>query len=52
MEDADAAMEYDGADVDGVEQENFEEDGGGFENDIDLSGDEFQARGRGRGTFR
>ncbi|XP_068908784.1 transcription elongation regulator 1 isoform X1 [Tenebrio molitor] len=50
MEETDVAMEYDGADVDGVAQEEFEEDGG-FENDIEL-GDDFQMRGRGRAGFR
>jgi hypothetical protein len=50
MEETDVAMEYDSADVDGVAQEEFEEDGG-FENDIEL-GDDFQMRGRGRAGFR
>lgn len=43
-------MEYDGADVDGVVQEVYDEDGG-FENDIEL-GDDFQMRDRGRSGFR
>lgn len=46
MEEDESPMEYDGTDVDGV-PEDFEEDGG-FENDIDISGEEFQPRGRGR----
>lgn len=50
MEESDIPMEYDGADVDGVAQEEYDEDGG-FENDIEL-GDDFQMRGRGRAGFR
>ncbi|KYB29457.1 transcription elongation regulator 1 isoform X1 [Tribolium castaneum] len=50
MEETDVSMEYDGADVDGVAQEEYEEDGG-FENDIEL-GDDFQMRGRGPSGFR
>lgn len=50
MTEVENPIEYDGTEVDGAPQEEYEEDGG-FENDVDI-GEDFQARGRGRGIFR
>ncbi|KAL3276562.1 hypothetical protein HHI36_011936 [Cryptolaemus montrouzieri] len=51
MTDNENSMDYDDGDVDGLPTEDFTEDEGGFENDIDLN-QEFPPRNRGRGGFR
>ncbi|KAK9874985.1 hypothetical protein WA026_005800 [Henosepilachna vigintioctopunctata] len=51
MADNENTMEYDDGDVDGLPAEEYQEDDGGFENDIDINQD-FPPRLRGRGGFR
>lgn len=51
MTELEATTDFEGTDVDGIEQEDYEEDGG-FENDIDINGEDYHLRGRGRGAFR
>lgn len=51
MTELEPAKDFDSTEVDGTEQEEYEEDGD-FENDVDISGEDFSPRGRGRGAFR
>lgn len=53
MAESENSVEFDGTDIDIPAQEDFEEDVS-FEGEelAGTSGEEFQARGRGRGNFR
>lgn len=52
MTELETGKDFEGIEVDGTEQEDYGEEDGGFENDVDISGDEFLPRGRARGVFR
>lgn len=51
MTELETAKEFDSTELDGTEQEEYvDDDDGGFENDVDISGEEYPLRGR--GAFR